>query len=664
MCTTLVAVFSAKAQNVSCTPSRIVFTGSIAAGQASAAQSFTATATNLKGNITVQPSSQVQISLTGAGSTYSNLPVIIPAGELAGGKAIYVRFAPTCSGFPDSVVDNSVIFLNQNSELLGSMTITGIVHQESATGGQPLKVATFNAEWLGCPNNGPEDKSLQMRNVATIISRMDADIVGLQEIVDNPTKSIDTVLAHLGSTWGGYVLPHSKASCAQSEAVIYKKNRITLVGTPLLLSNAGDRNAWSSGRYPVEFNFDVSADNRNIPITIINLHAKAFSDATSYERRVKASQGLKTLLDGSSYSAQNLIVLGDFNDDIDVSTYKKSTSPYKNFVDDSINYRFLTTSISASISLIDHIMISSNLFPYYKPGSTQREVDVANSVPSYSSTTSDHLPVSAVFAFGKMGQELPVPDLYTVNLTKTSTLDMPVYSTGSQPVSYAIDSGAIASLNKHRVTFFDTGMVRMVAWQPGNMSYTPAAKFFYVRVTSSNVAPQIAVQPTGQSVALRETAVFSVHATGTELRYQWKKNGMEIAGATSFCYVVSKANNPHIGYYSCTVSNGLGSVESQAVPLCVNTSCPTQPTAVKKNTFEGNIKVYPNPVQRTLFVESASDNIAEVRIYNASGIMVYERQSVHAAALSIDTHGLGNGFYVVVVVSDRGEKAVKTLTKY
>ncbi|MDR1023757.1 MAG: endonuclease/exonuclease/phosphatase family protein [Prevotellaceae bacterium] len=669
LCMALAASFFAEAQSVSCTPDRVAFTTSVAAGQASAAQRVVVTAVNLSsGAVIMQPGSQVQVSLTGADNAYSRIPITMRADELAEGKTIYVRFAPACGGFPDSAVSSPVIFFNQYSELLGSMAVTGIVRQESAEGGgRPFRIATFNVEWLGCPDEGPADKAQQMRNVATAIRAMDADIVALQEVTDNPTKSLDTVLAYLDGAWDGRVVIHNPSSCVQSEAIVFKRSRATLTAEPVLMSNAGSYSAWASGRYPVEFSFDINTGGYTVPITLINLHAKAYSDRTSYERRVEASRGLKALLDSSSYySAQNLIVLGDFNDDIDVATYRQSVSPYKNFVDDSLNYRFVTTPVTEDFSMIDHILISGRLFPYYIPHSARLEHEAESAVPGFRDNTSDHLPVSASFAFGKVEQEIPVPDIYAfVKPDSALSLDMPVaYSTEGQLLRYAIDSGVVASLTSQRiVTFFDTGVVRMVAWQPGGVAYAPVAKFFYIRVTSRSVAPQITAQPAAQSVALRTAAVFYVQATGTALRYQWKRNGVKISGATSFRHAIRYASSPHVGYYSCEVSNELGSVASQAAPLCVDSSCPALPTAADKNVFERRVRLYPNPVQQTLFVESAAGNIAEVRIYSAGGAMVYEQKNVRAPALSIDTSGWESGAYVAAIVSDRGEKAAKVVVK-
>ncbi|MDR0711198.1 MAG: T9SS type A sorting domain-containing protein [Prevotellaceae bacterium] len=657
--TLLTATFFAQAQSVICTPNRLTFAESVAVGGTSPSLSFTVTAQNFKGDVRVQPGSQVQVSLSNSDyGSYSRNPITIPAGDMAAGKTVYARFAPTCSGWPDSAITSSVILLNQRNELLGSVVVAGVVQQENAMGGLPFKVATLNAEWLGCPDNGPSNESLQMRNVAALIGSVGADVVALQEVTDNPTKSLDTVLSYLGSAWGGYILPYSSSRCAQSEAIIYKKDRISLASTPRLMSNAGTRDAWSSGRYPVEFEVDLTSENGNIPITLVNLHAKAYRDADSYNRRVEASKGLKTFFDDNSYSSKNLIALGDYNDDIDVSTYNSQASPYKNFADDTLRYRFLTGQISAASSLIDHIMISKALFSYYVPGSAQLETDVTASIDRYSTTTSDHTPVSATFAFGKQAQEIPVADRYDV-LIGAEDFEMPAVSTGNLQLSYAIDSGVAVSLKNRTITPFGTGTVRMAAWQQGDVSFAPAAKFFYIQAIDHSIAPKIVAQPTDRKVELRETVVFSVQATGTQLRYQWKKDGRNITGATSFRYTISNAGNSNIGCYSCVVSNDMGSEESQAARLCVNTSCPT--TAVQENIFEDYLKIYPNPARHAFSVESIGGNISSLRVCSISGAVVYEQKTAGASTLSISTSGWSEGIYVITVTLDKWRKAVSKI---
>ena len=96
-------------------------------------------------------------------------------------------------------------------------------------------------------------------------------------------------------------------------------------------------------------------------------------------------------------------------------------------------------------------------------------------------------------------------------------------------------------------------------------------------VTSSSatltvvVAPSITTQPAAQTVNAGQTATFSVTATGTAPLYQWRKNGMDISGATSSSYTTpatSSADNA--AEYTVTVSNSAGTVTSSNASLTVN----------------------------------------------------------------------------------------------
>ncbi len=82
--------------------------------------------------------------------------------------------------------------------------------------------------------------------------------------------------------------------------------------------------------------------------------------------------------------------------------------------------------------------------------------------------------------------------------------------------------------------------------------------------------PIILTQPVSQRVTVGLNATFSVVASGTpQLRYQWRFNGDDIAGATdsTFNFTVNDASG---GLYSVRVSNGFGSVPSSNALLVVN----------------------------------------------------------------------------------------------
>jgi hypothetical protein len=83
------------------------------------------------------------------------------------------------------------------------------------------------------------------------------------------------------------------------------------------------------------------------------------------------------------------------------------------------------------------------------------------------------------------------------------------------------------------------------------------------------VAPTITAQPAAASATAGQTATFSVTATGTDPRYQWNKDGVAIAGATSATYTVTTVAGDNGARFSVTVSNASGTVTSAAATLTV-----------------------------------------------------------------------------------------------
>jgi hypothetical protein len=155
-------------------------------------------------------------------------------------------------------------------------------------------------------------------------------------------------------------------------------------------------------------------ESKQIPVSFINIHAKAFSDEASYARRRDASIGLKNLLDGSAYNTKKLVIIGDFND------YLKGTqcgtcggiSPYKNFMDDVDNYKGLTTALIHPYygsPTIDNVIISNELFDSYLNNSALTETSATQTIPNYYSTTSSHYPVSVMFRITENSNIIDMP---------------------------------------------------------------------------------------------------------------------------------------------------------------------------------------------------------------------------------------------------------------
>jgi autotransporter-associated beta strand protein len=95
---------------------------------------------------------------------------------------------------------------------------------------------------------------------------------------------------------------------------------------------------------------------------------------------------------------------------------------------------------------------------------------------------------------------------------------------------------------------------------------TGASLVVYTPVTIT-AHPQAAVVNEGAGTTL------SVAATGTEaLTYQWSRDGVQIAGATSASYTLAPATTSQAGSYTATVSNPAGSVTSNPAELLVRSA--------------------------------------------------------------------------------------------
>ncbi len=103
-----------------------------------------------------------------------------------------------------------------------------------------------------------------------------------------------------------------------------------------------------------------------------------------------------------------------------------------------------------------------------------------------------------------------------------------------------------------------------------------------LRDTTGDTAPTVLVPPAGQMLLLGSNATFTVTAGGpAPYTYQWRKDGVSIAGATQATLVVPAVTQVDVGSYDVVVSNHVGSVTSAAAMLHVGSVeiFATQPAA-------------------------------------------------------------------------------------
>jgi alpha-tubulin suppressor-like RCC1 family protein len=85
-----------------------------------------------------------------------------------------------------------------------------------------------------------------------------------------------------------------------------------------------------------------------------------------------------------------------------------------------------------------------------------------------------------------------------------------------------------------------------------------------------NVPAAIVEQPQSLQIPVGGTAVFAVTAEGTApLRYQWRRNGVDLNPGGNATYVISPVTTNHAGNYRVLVTNAFGAVLSDVATLTV-----------------------------------------------------------------------------------------------
>jgi hypothetical protein len=118
------------------------------------------------------------------------------------------------------------------------------------------------------------------------------------------------------------------------------------------------------------------------------------------------------------------------------------------------------------------------------------------------------------------------------------------------------------------VTDANSGIAR-TATVTVTASETATSAAYIVQQAGAIVAPSIITNPTAVSITEGDPFVLTVTATGGDLDYQWRKDGVAIANATALSLRVLAATVSDAGTYDVIVSNAAGSVTSAGVVVAV-----------------------------------------------------------------------------------------------
>jgi hypothetical protein len=152
----------------------------------------------------------------------------------------------------------------------------------------------------------------------------------------------------------------------------------------------------------------------------------------------------------------------------------------------------------------------------------------------------------------------------------------PVQITATASSSYPADSDPLSYQWSPATGLSATNISNPIADTPTNMTYTLTVTDIGGCTKTDNISITYPVtlaatsQPVSQLKSVGESVSFTFGVSGTNPLYQWKKNGVNIPGATAATYTISSIRYADQNtQYSCTASNFCSSVSSDTATLTV-----------------------------------------------------------------------------------------------
>ena len=594
------------------------------------------------------------------GAVFQSNLVYTPT-EAGANNKVYVRFAPNSNG----AFSGTINFNSGNIQVKRGF-LSGATLEKSET----LDIVTWNIEWFGstASGQGPTNVDLQLQNVKKVIEDLDADIYAFQEITDL-NKFYELVAAlpayrgfHSPAVSGGGTFAE-----AQKLTFLYKTATIDSVSTRVLLEGVKPQDLvgypstpdrfWASGRLPFLFEAKATINGAEKKINLVNVHTRSNGGGESaanprYAMRRYDVNVLKDSLD-QYYANVPLIILGDYNDDLDETvadqlapTVNTSETSFINFINDRASYIPVTKNLSLAglrtfptfENVIDHVMISNELEENWIV-SSERVVAPFDLIPNYSSTTSDHLPVKVRFnlfceiipaqIFGTTevcGAE-NTADLMLVGGIYDTVVGWEVSRDGGQTWSMIQGSEGKSAVSINNIS--SASLFRAILDSETCVPVTTEAH---------EVVPTQLPQPV---IFFNNGMLFSIEGNYT---YYWYKDQRLIATTSANSIRINGA-----GMYRVVIEDAKGCQASS-----VEFRFPQQIQA-------NSIRIYPNPTSaRVSILMRNIQGAATVELRTGSGLRVAS-QTTSTGYAEFDVSGLMKGVFLIVITDSFGQSVVERL---
>jgi hypothetical protein len=171
---------------------------------------------------------------------------------------------------------------------------------------------------------------------------------------------------------------------------------------------------------------------------------------------------------------------------------------------------------------------------------------------------------------GRRKQEI-IFDEIPARTVDDGPFDIVARATSGLPLSFEVVAGPAVLDGKKLKLTGAPGLVIIRASQEGDAAYLPArdAERAFT-VLPRPFAPAILSGPVGGDVAIGDTVVLSVEASGEPPPgFQWRRNGVPITGATGRTFTIASAALSDSGAYDVVASNAMGSAASAPARVAV-----------------------------------------------------------------------------------------------
>jgi hypothetical protein len=583
--------------------------------------------------------------------------------ELTGVKTVTVRFAPTSEG-----AFAAPIRLTSGDISVSRGYLTGATINKDET----FDVVNWNIEWFGSTNSGqgPTNVNLQLQNVKTIIEDLDADVYAFQEIT---SLSKFRELAAALPAYGMAVSPAVSAGGtfaeeAQKLTYLFKLATVDTIQTKVLLKgvtpgslvnypSSPDR-FWASGRLPYLMEIRTKINGVQEKITLVNVHTRSNGGGESaanprYAMRKYDVNVLKDSLD-AYYKDVNLIILGDYNDDLDETvadqtavTVNTSETSFINYINDSENYIPITISLSNAglrtfpsfENVIDHQIISNELLDNWIVNS-ERIVAPYDLIPNYNTTTSDHLAIETRFILRCDLEQATVLASETLVCAGSNSVEFELLGGRFDSIvgwEISTDGGASWTLIEDTA---DLASITLEDLESASMVRAIIDSEICDPISTEALAIAIKILPT-PVIGFERSRLFTLEGPYT---YQWYKNGVLVATT-----LVNDIRIQGAGNYTVMITD-----EQGCTAVSEEFTFPSKGNSNK-------VRIFPNPSSNLVHVELKKiEGLQNVELRTSNGILI-QSLLTEGGMVQFNVSTLAKGIYLIYVTDRFGAISVERL---